>query len=142
MNQKLKRVLIGVGAAFLLIQFYPISHPNPEVVADLAAPADVKAILRRSCYDCHSNETQWPLYSWVAPVSWLVTKDVEDGRAELNFSIWGRYDDNKRLSKASSLVEEIEDQRMPPKNYLLLHPGARVSPDELEVLRRWADEIE
>lgn len=142
MNPKLKRVLIGLGAAFVLIQFYPVSHPNPPVDGDLTAPADVEGILRRSCYDCHSNETKWPFYSWVAPASWLVTKDVEEGRGELNFSIWSRYDATKRLSKASSIVEEIEEGRMPPKNYLLLHSGARVAPEDLEVLRRWSESFE
>lgn len=142
MNPKLKRVLVWLGAAFLLIQFYPVSRPNPPVDADLEAPADVKSILRRSCYDCHSNETDWPLYAYVAPVSWLVANDVEEGRAELNFSIWGRYDANKRVSKASEMIEWIDEGRMPLKKYVVLHPSARLSTEDVEVLRHWADALE
>ncbi len=75
-------------------------------------------------------------------MSWFLANDVEKGRAELNFSIWGVYDANKRISKASEMIEWIDEKRMPLKPYLLLHPSARLSTEDVEVLRHWADTLE
>jgi len=83
----------------------------------------------RACYDCHSNEVRWPWYSNVAPVSWLVQKDVDEGRATLNFSEWGRGE-----QEAEDSAEKVQNGEMPPRSYLLLHPSAKLSPDERQAL--------
>src|SRR5512142_1468745 len=93
------KILAGVAAMALLIQAVPVDRSNGPVESDAGAPAPVAGILRRACYDCHSNRTIWPGYSRVAPVSWLVAHDVHEGRRELNFSAWGRYDAEQRRRK-------------------------------------------
>src|SRR5688572_19601769 len=91
--------LLGILLLLVAIQFVPVDRVNPPVEAEVPALANVRAILRRACYDCHSNETVWPWYSQVAPVSWLVVRDVREGREELNFSTWNRITTQKQVKK-------------------------------------------
>lgn len=142
MKRFVKVVLLVLLLGFVVIQAVPVRRDNPPVRAPLVAPAEVQAILRRSCYDCHSNETKWPWYAYVAPVSWLVAYDVEEGREHLNFSEWGEYASTKRVSKASSAIEEIEEGEMPLPKYVRIHGDAAVKPEDLAVLRKWADDVE
>ena len=139
----MKRVLrwIALSACLLVlgIQLWPAGRTNPATAAGLDAPPEVTAILRRACFDCHSNETRWPWYAYVAPVSWWMVHDVDEGRAELNFSDWGSLEPKKRERKRKEIVDEIEEGHMPPKNYLRLHGDARVSAEEIETLRNWAE---
>lgn len=141
---RLRRTLLIVGgvvvAVFLLIQLVPYGwdRSNPPV----SAPAPwtdprAEAIARRSCYDCHSNETEWPAYSYVAPMSWLVRKDVEDGRAAMNLSEW----DGDAADAARDADDEIEDGDMPLPNYLRLHSDAELSPEEAALLAEALDEM-
>ena len=95
----LKKGLLGLVVALVAIQLVPVDRTSPPVTADIAAPANVRAVLKRACYDCHSNETTWPWYSRVAPVSWLVARDVREGRKELNFSDWGGYAAKRQARK-------------------------------------------
>ncbi|WCO67614.1 heme-binding domain-containing protein [Iamia majanohamensis] len=128
-------VLVGGGvvvAAFLAIQLVPYgwSHPNPPVVRDAPWPDEESAaIARTSCYDCHSNETDWPAYSYVAPMSWLVRSDVEEGRDELNLSDWDADAD-----EADDAAEEVEEGSMPPSQYTRIHRDARLTDDERATL--------
>jgi len=135
----LKRVLLVLALAFVGIQFVPVERSNPPVASDFDGAPEIEAILRRSCYDCHSNETVWPWYAYVAPVSWLVAEDVEHGRRELNFSIWGSYSETQQISKSSEAVEEVEKGAMPLPKYLKLHADAAISAAELALLKKWAD---
>lgn len=138
----LKRVLLVGAAVFLLLQLWPVERANPPVSeAALRAPPEVEAVLRAACYDCHSNETRWPWYSYIAPISWQVAHHVEDGRAELNFSEWGAYRESKQLSLAEEMLEQIEQGEMPTWDYELAHPQARLEPAQVDILRRWADEL-
>jgi Haem-binding domain len=132
-------MLFVSAAAVVAIQLYPTQRDNPAVEADLEASAEVKAILRRSCYDCHSNETHWPWYAYVAPVSWLVAGDVRDGRKQLNFSQWGHYSAKKRRTKADAIVEQVTEGDMPLAQYLRIHSDAKLSSAEIDVLKKWAD---
>jgi hypothetical protein len=142
MKRKLKRAvvvcLIILAVAFGLIQLAPVDRTNPRVESDIVTSAEVKAILKRSCYDCHSNETVWPWYSSVAPVSWVVAWDVHKGREELNFSTWGRSTAQEQAKKATASWKEVLEGEMPPRSYLAVHPEARLSPEDREVLRAWA----
>jgi Haem-binding domain len=137
-----KRLLQRTGLALLglgiLIQFVPTNRSNPPVTGPIDAPLDVQAVLRRSCYDCHSNETRWPWYSRIAPVSWLVARDVREGRAALNFSTWAMLDWRAQADAKRKCDEETREGEMPPWFYTPLHPGARVASADLAVLRRWA----
>ena len=134
-----RRTTLTLASAFLAMQLATVSHTNPPVVSDLVAGEAVQAILRRSCYDCHSNETEWRFYAYVAPISWMITDDVEHARARLNFSEWGRYSGEKRRAKAREILEEIESAEMPPNRYALVHRGVRPDSQESELLRRWAE---
>lgn len=132
------RVRLLIGMLVLVgIQLVPVDQMNPPAVADAELPEDVKRILERSCYDCHSNETRWPWYSQVAPVSWLVTYDVHEAREHLNFSRWDSLSSKDQAEDMEEVWEEVEEGEMPLWFYLPLHPEARLSAGDLEVLRRW-----
>jgi hypothetical protein len=98
----------------------------------------VLSILKTSCYDCHSNETNWPWYSYVAPVSFLVSGDVEKGRKRVNFSEWDKYDEKKKAKKLNGIIEVIEEGEMPLSNYIITHPEAKMDPEKIRVLKDWA----
>ncbi len=95
----LKKILIAIGVILIGIQFIPVERSNPPVTQEIDAPSNVLSILKTSCYDCHSNETEWPWYSKVAPVSFLVSADVRNGRKRVNFSEWDKYDEEKKEKK-------------------------------------------
>jgi hypothetical protein len=130
-----RRVLWVVGpliTLFLVLQLVPYGwqHSNPPVTADAPWPnAEAERLARSACYDCHSNETDWPVYSYVAPFSWLVRSDVESGRDELNFSEWDRDD-----GEADDAADEIEDGSMPPDQYTRIHRDAKLSDLEKQLL--------
>lgn len=135
---KSRRILVALGVLLLAIQAVPVARTNPPVESDVDAPPDVKALLRRACYDCHSHETIWSPQSWVAPSSWLVVHDVKEGREELNFSRWGALDATARLKLSKKLPEELDEGEMPPWSYRLAHPEARLTPAEKALLSAWA----
>ena len=137
-GRNVKRVFGALLLVFLVIQLVPLDRSNPPVEADLDAPADVKAVLKRACYDCHSNETAWPWYARVAPVSWLVAKDVREGRKHLNVSEWGKMSERKQAGAARAMWRELEDGRMPLPVYLPMHPEAKLSEADRAAVRAWA----
>ena len=126
------RSLLALLALFLLIQLYPYgrAHANPAVTGepDWDRPR-TRELAMRACGDCHSNETQWPWYSWVAPVSWLVQHDVDEAREHLNLS---EFDRPQR--DADEAAEELEEGEMPLRMYLWLHPEARLDEGERQEL--------
>jgi hypothetical protein len=126
-----------LAATMMLIQFLPSGLRNPPVTGDLNAPDAVAATLRRACYDCHSNETRWPWYSRIAPVSWLIARDLAHGRRELNFSEWSSYFPATRRRKLQWMERSIEDGKMPPASYLLMHPAARLDAEDKSALTNW-----
>lgn len=132
-------------ALFGLIQLVPtgVSYTNPPVVAEPKwDSAQTRALAQRACFDCHSNETAWPWFTRIAPVSWLVAHDVAEGRSRLNFSTWGQpttggeggEGGRNRPVGAEELVRVIQDGRMPPATYLPLHPSANLTPQEQQQL--------
>jgi hypothetical protein len=131
-------ILLGILVVLVAIQFIPVDRLNPPVEAEAPAPAHVRAILRRACYDCHSNETVWPWYSQVAPFSWLVAHDVHEGREELNFSTWNRITTQQQVKKLKESWKEVVEGSMPPWFYLSIHRGATLSVEDRTALRIWA----
>ena len=124
-------VLAGL-VVLLLLQVLPVAgqRTNPPVAEAAPWPSDrAEAIARTSCAACHSNTTDWPWYAHVAPASWLVIRDVEEGRDELNLSTWDEDD-----GEADDAIETIQDGSMPPLRYLLMHPSARLTDEERAVL--------
>lgn len=128
----------GVVLILVLIQFIPVSRSNPpagEPPRDI--PPEVLALLKRSCYDCHSHQTEWPWYSRVAPVSFMVAHHVNHGREYVNFETWNDLSPDARAHLAEECLEEVERGRMPLKSYLLAHSEARVAPEDMARLRAW-----
>ena len=113
MKTNLVRIVLVVVIVLVGIQFIPVNRSNPPVEEEVPASPEVKAVLKRACYDCHSNETVWPGYSRVAPVSWLLAWDVREGREELNFSTWNRYNQKKRGKIIKEIWEEVQEGEMP-----------------------------
>jgi hypothetical protein len=128
-------VLIGVP---LGIQLITVDRTNPPVESDIPTSPAVKAVLRRACYDCHSNETEWPWYSHIAPFSWGIANHVREGRANLNFSTWDRYSTQQQVQKLKESWVATAEGDMPPWFYLPIHRDARLSPDDRVLLRQWA----
>ena len=129
---------LAVAIVLVLIQLIPADRTNPPVRIDVDAPDEVKEILRRACYDCHSHETRWPWYSRVAPVSWWIADHVEHGRGDLNFSEWPALDFYAQELAFKDIDEQITKGEMPLRNYTILHPEARLTDDERETILRWA----
>jgi len=129
---------VAALAAAVAIQFVPVKRDNPPVDFEIDPPADVHAILKRSCYDCHSNRTKWPWYSHVAPVSWLVAWDVHRARGDLNFTEWPAFDFEAQDHALVDIAKQIEQRKMPLPIYLTMHRGARLSEAERTRLLEWA----
>ncbi|HKR65171.1 MAG TPA: heme-binding domain-containing protein [Thermoanaerobaculia bacterium] len=140
-------LLFLLSAMFVGIQFVrpPLLNPSIDPAKTLEAttnvPPDVRTILDRSCADCHSNKTVWPWYSKVAPVSWLLAKDVREGRRELNFSEFGTYKARRQLRKYKEICDQVKAGEMPMKIYLPLHPSAKLSDAERARLCEWTSTL-
>jgi cytochrome c551/c552 len=125
-------LVVGIVLLGLLIQLIPLPGRgnNPPVAAEPKWDSpQTAALVKRACYDCHSNETVWPWYSYVAPVSWLVYNDTMEGRSRLNFSEW-----NRPQRGAGEMIEAIQSGRMPPAVYLPMHPSAQLTSAEKQQL--------
>jgi hypothetical protein len=134
-----RRIALVLALAFVAAQLVPVARTNPPAGEEIAAPLAVDGVLQRACYDCHSHETRWPWYAFVAPASWLVVWDVQEGRSHLNFSEWERYTAEKRRHKLEELIEVLEEDEMPLWYYRPLHhPDADVSAAERDALIAWA----
>lgn len=132
----MKRLLIGLIILLVLIflaaQLVPSGrqHANPPILQEPAWDSpQTRQLARDACFDCHSNETAWPWYSNVAPVSWLVTRDVQEGRRVLNFSEWGLGE-----QEVEEIGEVVLEGEMPPRYFLITHPEARLSPAEKQAM--------
>ena len=133
----LKIFVIFLAAAFVLIQFIPYgrNHTNPPVVQEPAWNApETRAMAVRACFDCHSNETVWPWYTNIAPVSWLTQRDVDEGRHKLNFSDIANFGE-----EAGEAGETVLKGEMPPLQYFPTHPEARLNDTERQQLAQGLD---
>ncbi len=131
----------GLAAVTILLaaQFVPANRTNPVAQGKLTAPPRIQAKFRRACYDCHSNETRWPWYSRVAPLSWFIVRDVDHGRKEINFSQWESYYPATRRRKLQWMDRSLHDEKMPPWSYRLTHRGARLTDDDRDALEHWIE---
>src|SRR5262249_29114011 len=120
-------VLLALLSLFVAIQFVPVPKTNPPVTGPISVPPPVEAAMKRSCFDFHSNQTVWPWYSPVAPVSWLLYNDVSGGRREMNFSAWQQMTLKRQAKKRLDVGEQVEKGEMPPWFYVPLHPAAKLS---------------
>ena len=131
--------VLGIAGGLLLAQFVPLQRTNPPATGDVSAPPGIEATLRRACYNCHSNETRWPWYSRVAPISWLAVHYVELGRKQINFSEWGEYYPATRKRKLQWTDRALRQGAMPPWSYRIVHSDARLTEEDRAALERWID---
>ena len=138
MTKWIKRSGIALAIALGAAQLVPVMRSNPIERNFPQAPAEIQALMRRSCNDCHSNETQWPWYAQLAPASFLIARDVKGGRGKLNFSMWDTYDEARKARKKKEIAKEVKRGDMPPWYYVPLHPRAKLSAQERELIVKWA----
>jgi len=147
MGRILKVGGIGLAVLLVVIQFFRPERSNPavdpagDITAQMSVPPAVRSILERSCYDCHSSKTRWPWYTNVAPVSWLVAHDVNEGREHLNLSEWGSYKHGRRVSRLDVMINLVDKGEMPPKSYLLMHGDAALGEADKDILCAWAEQL-
>jgi hypothetical protein len=130
-------VLLVLAVALVLAQAIPVRRTNPPVESQVQAPPAVLAALKKSCWDCHSNETVWGWHTKIAPISWLVVSDVNEGREDMNFSRWNAIDPKRREKLAKKIPEEVGDGDMPPLLYVLAHPSAKPTEAEKSEIIAW-----
>lgn len=143
MNRLIGFVVIAWLGVLLAIQLVrpartnPVTEPSRTLAATLAVPAAAQAILERSCRDCHSNDTRWPWYSHVAPMSWMLIDHVNSGRRHFNYSAWGGYTPDKSRKLLQDICEETKQGSMPVGSYTLVHRDARLTEADVQTLCGW-----
>ena len=138
---------VGLGILVLLLasQLVPVNRSNPPIVPSRTiystqpVPEAVKAVFDQSCKNCHSDETAWPWYSYVAPLSWMIARDVHRGRKAMNFSQWGNYPPSKREEKLEDICDQLANGDMPDRKYILLHQSARVTESQRSAICDWTE---
>lgn len=142
-----KNLLIILLIAFVLLQFYRPEQndsgvvPDTDMIVMTDPPAPVRHILKTSCYDCHSNTTEYPWYNAVFPVSYWLADHIKHGKEHLNFSAWGEYNARRKAHKLEELIEEVKQHKMPLDSYLWMHGDTRLSEEEIQTLTDWAEEL-
>jgi hypothetical protein len=145
MNGSVEKILLACAAGLGFVS--SLVHPFGEVKAgkpeqDLLSGAtknpQVIAVLERSCQDCHSYRTAWPWYSYVGPMSWLIEKDVANGRSHMNLSRWNEYSADEQQAILARMSSVVRNRIMPLPHYLLLHPAAKLSPADTVQIDRWS----
>ncbi|MBA2493311.1 MAG: heme-binding domain-containing protein [Acidobacteria bacterium] len=143
MKRFLKIAAIILAAAFVVIQFIRPDFTNPPVnqsetlEASTQVPKNVEAILTNSCKDCHSYESQYPWYSKIQPSAWFLARHIEEGRHEMNLSVWNTYEAKRKRRKLSQMCEQAESHEMPLPSYLWIHRSAKLSDEQIEILCNW-----
>ncbi len=146
-TKNLKWIFMAACVAFALLQFTTPAHTNPPVEADFlaatAAPPKIAAMFHSACYDCHSNETRWPWYSKIAPISWQIAQDVNDGRKEVNLSEWPTNNLKRAWKEMENMSDLIDQKEMPLPKYTLIHKDARLTDEQRDELTQWlGDEVD
>jgi hypothetical protein len=144
MKKIIKKVFLLLIVILLLCQFIPKKNNNtgvadgPASITSVhAVPEQVVNILKTSCYDCHSNHTEYPWYSNIQPLSWWLNDHVQEGKRELNFSDFGNYSVRRQYHKLEEINEQIEDQEMPLSSYTIIHQNAKISNEQAEIMKKW-----
>ena len=134
-----KKIMIIVILIMILIQFIPLEKTNPKVDETIALNSDIEVmkILKRSCYDCHSYETKWSIYSDIAPLSFSVSSHVSKGRKTLNYSEWDKIDIETKITRLKRAIKTVKNGTMPLSSYLMLHEEAKLSQDDKKILVEW-----
>lgn len=147
MRKFIRISLYIILGSFILIQFFrPEKNLNDEISPqDFLAmnqnmPENLKMIFKTSCYDCHSDNTEYPWYASISPFSWIIDQHIRNGKAELNFSAFGTLDTKEKIAVLDEICEVLGDSIMPPENYLMLHPDAAIDAEDNTAICDWADD--
>jgi len=144
----MKKILIVLLVAFILIQFFPIDKNNPatnqgmDFIKIKNTPEPIANIIRNSCYDCHSNETTYPFYSNIQPFGWFLKGHIDEGRKELNFSTFATYEPKRQAHKLEEAAEYVEQKKMPLESYTLGHPDAKLTDEQRKQLADYFKKIQ
>lgn len=139
-----KGILLVSGILFIALQFIrPVHNKSSQVLTTdiskvITIPDTVLTLLKNACYDCHSNNTYYPLYSNIQPMGWLMAYHIKQAKNQLNFSDFGSYSQRRQLSKLDGIANSIKDDVMPLKSYKIMHKSAQLSTDEKSLLINWA----
>ena len=135
----MKKIIFTFVAILLLLQLIPVEKTNPQINSQstLNTNISVMKILKKSCYDCHSNETKWPFYTSIAPFSFFVTSHVNDGRKALNFSNYNNIDNETKEKRLQRAIITTKNGRMALPSYLFAHKSAKLSKEEKKILSAW-----
>lgn len=142
-----KRILVALLVVFILIQFIRserniFASPSPADISTVyTIPANVSTVLKKACYDCHSNNTRYPWYANVQPVAWWLNNHIHEGKRGLNFSEFTSYRIGKQYRKLDDVIDEVKKGDMPLQSYTLIHTNARLTAEEKAVLTNWANAI-
>lgn len=145
--QKFKKIVFWCLVGFAMIQFIPVDKVNKPVdktknfVEVKNTPAKVSELIKNACYDCHSDETVYPKYAYIAPFSWSVKSHVNDGREHLNFSVWETYNDDLKRNMLTKSIQTIENKVMPMPAYIIYHKEANLTEAERSLLIKYFDEM-
>jgi len=141
---RIKKVLLATGIVFIAIQFIqPAKNISSQVSATdisktIPVPDNVQAILKNACYDCHSNNTNYPWYAYIQPAGWLLSSHIAEAKGKLNFNEFGNLSVRRQISKLDGIANSIKDDIMPLSSYKMMHKNARLSTNEKELLIKWA----
>jgi hypothetical protein len=142
---RVKRIVLTLIVLLVFAQLVQPNRTNSPVIpsksleAYVRVPQQVQVILKRACGDCHSSETVWPWYSHVAPISWLITSDVNEGRNHINFQDWEAQKSPEAATKhLASICKEVRDGGMPPFSYRMIHKESRLSPEDINTVCSWS----
>ncbi|MCQ4035279.1 heme-binding domain-containing protein [Kaistella montana] len=144
----MKKILVILLVAFVLIQFFPIDKSNPAPTPQMDfltiknTPESTANLIRNGCYDCHSNESKYPWYSNVQPIAWFLKDHIDEGRKELNFSTFATYEPKRQAHKLHEVVEMIEKGEMPLDSYVLIHSEAKYSEAQKQELIQYFSKVE
>jgi len=142
----MKKFLLILVGIIVILQFIPSGRPDNNPVAgqdihnQIEVPVDVSVIFKNACYDCHSQEVRYPWYSYVAPVSFLVSRDVKVGRAQLDFSLWEDLSKRKQLKALDEIATEVKEGNMPLPIYPPLHPEAKLTQEDKDLVVAWVED--
>ncbi len=138
-----RKILLGIGIAFIAIQFaQPVRNKNiqvseTDILQTVNIPDSVKIVLKTACYDCHSNNTNYPWYTNIQPIGWMMANHIKEGKEELNFSEFTSYSTRKQISKLNGIANSINDDIMPLSSYKLMHKKAHISKTEKLLINNW-----
>ena len=139
-----KKLIIIIGSLFLILQLFPISkNQSKEYSKDISTiekiTPDVKNILQSSCYDCHSNNSNYPIYASIQPIEWWLQHHIDEGKEELNFSEFAGYSPRRRFHKLEEIKEQIVENEMPLYSYTIVHTQAKLSEQQKSILINWVN---